>query len=109
MTCHRTKYYSEAIADALHDLDIESTTSQVEYIAEAVVGYMEHESLAFYSPPSSERINAIESEWKKKYEDLQKLMDERIEAHETAIKRAYKIGKDSDISVDKYGFTTKHR
>lgn len=72
-------------------------------IAGALATSAEHESEAFYTPPSSDRYVEIDREWKRKYDAL-KADFERYQGHaETAVKQALRQRRDANVAIGEHG------
>lgn len=81
-------YWKECILNAAEECDLLMTEDQLNCLAEGVEGGHDNYSQAFYSPPSHERIDNIEREFKEKLRDKEKEFERfRINA-EAAIKKA---------------------
>jgi hypothetical protein len=72
------------------------------------MGGHENYGMAFYSPPSSDRLNSIESEWKAKYANLQREFDTYRGNAETAVRKALHQYSDSDVSIGEHGEVFRH-
>jgi hypothetical protein len=104
----RNNYWEECIAIAAEECNLSLTPEQLDYLAESVLVSHENYGLAFYSPPSSERIQCIEAEWKKKYDALQKEQEIYRKNAETAIKQALNIRRDSNVEIKECGEVLLH-
>ena len=100
---HHEDYWKECIAIAAEDCDLKLTSEQLECLAESAQMGHEHYGMAFYSPPDSDRISSIESEWKAKYKELEKELAKYQQNAETAIKKALKCYSDSSVSIGDHG------
>lgn len=96
-------YWEECICLGEEHCGLTLTVEQRRCLAESVEAGFDNYDLAFYTPPSSDRMNAIESDWRSKYESLQREFDLYRSNAETAVKNALKMKKDVDISIDKHG------
>ena len=96
-------YWQECISTAADECDLKLTSEQLQYLAESVEGAHENYGLAFYSPPDSDRISSIESEWKAKYKELEKELEKYKHNAETAVKKALRCHSDSNVSIGEYG------
>lgn len=102
------KYWDEAVAAAFDGAgawdawDGLSKEVQAE-IAEALQVSHENYGMAHYSPPSSDRVEAIEREWRAKLATVQRDFDSYRQDAETAVKRALKQGSDVSVTIGKYG------
>lgn len=101
-------YWKECIVIAADDCDLEMTPEQLEYIADSVSSGHEHYGMAFYSPSSSDRINDIEEEWKRRLKALQAEFDAYRNNAEVAVKRALKVHRDDCITIGEYGEVLRH-
>jgi len=101
-------YWKECISNAADECGAELTHEQLECIAASAESGHEHYGMAFYSPPPSERLDEIEREWKKKYDDLRAEFDRYIGNAETAVKRALRQHRDASVSIGAYGEVTRH-
>ena len=96
-------YWKECISLAAEDCGLELTTEQLTCLAENAEAGHENYSMAFYSPPSSDRLYAIENEWKAKYKELEKDLAKYKQNAETAIKKALRCYSDSNVSIGDHG------
>lgn len=101
-------YWKECVSIAADECDLSMTEEQLSYIADSVSSGHEHYGLAFYSPPASERISDIEGEWKRKLDALQAEFDKYKGNAETAVKRALRQNRDSNVSIGDYGEVLRH-
>ena len=104
----REEYWEEACADAFDDVGAYEvwkglTADQQKRIGANLEGAADSQSMAFYSPPPSDRINEIEREWKRKYDAL-KAEFERYQGNaETAVKIALRQYSDASVSIGEHG------
>lgn len=98
-------YWKECIAIAAEECPtpIVLTSEQLDYIAESVEGGYENYGQAFYSPPASDRLNAIEAEWKQKYAALKADFDNYKRGSEKAIRNALHLHHDANIGINAEG------
>jgi 23S rRNA A1618 N6-methylase RlmF len=96
-------YWIDCITDALYECDASLRPDQISYVAEAVQNNHENYGMAFYTPPSSDRVYDIEKQHEEKYKKLQKEFDEYRNNAESALKKALKQKKDSNISINENG------
>jgi hypothetical protein len=68
----KLSYWEECLAYALEERGIKVTDDDLKYIAEAVEGAHDNYGRAFYSPPSSERLNDIKNEYVGKLKEKEK-------------------------------------
>lgn len=101
-------YWKECVAIGADECGAELTDEQLTYIAGSVESGHEHYGMAFYSPPSSDRYDEIEREWKAKYEALRKEFDAYIDNAETAVKRALRQHRDAQVTIGRHGEVHRH-
>lgn len=101
-------YWKECIGIAADECDLSMAEEQLSYIADSVSSGHENYGMAFYSPPSSERISDIEDEWKRKYASLQAEFDKYRGNAEAAVKRALRQHYDANISIGEHGEVTRY-
>ena len=102
------KYWRECIATGSEENGITLSSEQIDALAECVQGCHENYSLAFYQPPSSDRLAVIEQDWKTELEAKQREFDAYRNNAETAIKRALKQRPDAPISIERDGEVFRH-
>jgi len=102
------EYWAECILDAATEIGLDITKEQLERLADAVDGGHENYGMAFYSPPSSDRISSIETEWKAKLDRLQADFDRYRNNAETAVKQALRQYPDANVSIGEYGEVYRH-
>ena len=73
-------YWTECIAQAAENCDLELTREQLECLAEAAENGHEHYGQAFYSPPNSNRITDLEKEYQQKIKRQQQEHERSLEA-----------------------------
>lgn len=88
---------------AAEECDLRLTDEQLSCLSNAVENWHENYSMAFYSPPSSERMNQIENDWKTKLEALQSELDSYRKNAESAVKKALRIHQDDHVSIQPHG------
>ena len=101
-------YWSECIETAADECDLNMTAEQRLAIAENVSSWHENYGLAFYSPPSSERYDAIEREWKQKYEALKAEFEAYRGNAEKAVHQALRLRRDTTVSIGAHGSVEGH-
>lgn len=101
-------FWKECISLGCDECNLELTSEQLECLAGSVSGGHENYGMAFYSPPSSERYESIESEWKKKLADLQADFDAYRRNAEGAVKQALRVGRDENVSIGQHGEVLLH-
>ena len=101
-------YWKECLGIAADECGLTLSDDHLTELAEGAMGGHENYSMSFYSPPSSDRVNAVESEWKAKYAQLQKEFDVYRGNAETAVKRALRQHSDSNVSIEKHGEVFRH-
>ncbi len=104
------EYWKECISIAANDGGFELSNEQIDQLASGVLGGHENYSLAFYSPPSSDRLDQIEREWLKKYQALEQEFAQYRKGAETAIRRALprKLYPDDQVSIGPNGDVFSH-
>lgn len=101
-------YWKECISIAAEECGLDMTSEQLEELAEGVSGGHENYSMAFYSPPASERLDDIEDEWRQKLKALQAQFDVYRNNAETAVKRALRQYSDANVSIGEHGEVLRH-
>lgn len=103
-------YWKECLATAAEEDDppFTLTESQLNTLATAAMYGHENYGMAFYSPPPSDRISAIEDEWRRKLLDLQREFDSYRENAETAVKQALNVDRDGNVSIHGCGEVLLH-
>ena len=99
---HR-EYWRECIALAADEAGVDLTSAQIDVLAEGVQGGHENYGLAFYSPPASDRLDAIEREWKGKHDALKAEFDRYVSNAETAVKKALGRHADDNVGIGEHG------
>lgn len=97
------EYWQECLSNAAQECGVTLAPEQLAYLAEAVEGAHENYGMAFYSPPPSDRISAIEREHFSKLEALQKQFDAYRGNAETAIKKALHQYPDDQVGIGEHG------
>lgn len=101
-------YWKECISIAADECDLTLTAEQLDSIAESVQGGHENYGMAFYSPPSSDRYNQIEREWKAKLDAKQRELDAYRNNAETAVKKALRQHHDAQVTIGEHGEVLRH-
>jgi hypothetical protein len=101
-------YWKESISNAAENCGVELTDAQLLEMAEAVLVDHENYGMAFYSPPSTDRIAVIESEYRERYKRLQAEFDEYVGNANTAIRKALRLNSDAPVSIHEYGDVLLH-
>lgn len=99
----QTNYWEECISIAAEECGLTLTPEQLKYLTEAVEGSHENYGLAFYSPPSSDRISAIEDEWKAKYKALEREHEKYQRNAEEAVKEALHVHHLDNVAIGEHG------
>ena len=105
---NQLEYWQECIEEAAEECELSLTTEQAKFLAKAVSYGHENYGMAFYSPPPSERLNAIEQEWKDRFAKLQAEYDRYIKNAESAVKQALRQSNDTAISIGEHGEVTRY-
>ena len=108
MNANQYWYWEECISAAAEDCGLKLTAEQLDCIAGAVESGHENYGMAFYSPPSSDRISEIEREWKAKLEKAENEAKIYRENAEKAVKQALHQRSDARISIGEYGEVFRH-
>lgn len=101
-------YWKECLAIAAEECGLSLSDEHLTELAEGAMGGHENYSMSFYSPPSSDRMNSIEREWKSKYEALQKEFDRYRNGAEKAVRTALKQYSDTQVSITEDGEVFRH-
>jgi hypothetical protein len=101
-------YWRECIAIGAEECDLTLTPQQLDTLADSAASGHEHYGMAFYSPPASDRLNAIEREWQAKYDALKREYNHYRDNAETAVKRALRQHTDAHVSIGEYGEVLRH-
>lgn len=105
---NRKDYWKECISVAAEECNLNLTPEQLECLTEGVESGHEHYGMAFYSPPSSDRLSEIEREYKTKLKELQKEHDKYVCNAECAIKQALGVHRDTIVTINNYGEVFQH-
>lgn len=108
MADYHLKYWIECLESSFDEHGIEATDEQIKSVAYDVQGAHENYGMAFYSPPASDRISAIEGEHDAKYKALQAEFDTYRANSETAIKQALRLFPDAQVSIHEHGEVLQH-
>lgn len=105
----KAEYWADALGEALEAIGKFDTLTHAEIneCGEALATSAECMSMAFYSPPDSDRISEIDREWKRRLTALQAEFDQYRGGAETAIKRALRQHSDANVSISKDGSVTR--
>lgn len=101
-------YWKECISIAAEDCGLAMSQEQLNYLAGAVERGHDTYSMAFYSPPPSDRVNEIEREWKAKLKAQQEEHDKYVHNAETAVKQALRVHRDDRVTIGSYGEVLRH-
>lgn len=109
----REDYWQESFEIALDSLNLfhlveQMTPEQRAQVGESLASSAEHQSMAFYTPPASDRLNAIEREWQQKYERLEVEFNAFRSNAEEAVRKALRQPKDANIGIGPYGEVTRY-
>ena len=100
-------YWRECVSNAAEECGAVLTPEQVNEIADSVQGAHENYGMAFYSPPPSDRIHAVEREGNAKLVALQAEFDAYRDNAETAVKRALRQHSKSQVTIGPRGEVTR--
>lgn len=103
-------YWSEAVGQALCEMGKYDlfTSAEIDELGEALAISAEHQSMAFYSPPPSDRLNEIDRDWKVKYDALKAEYESYQGNAETAVRKALGQYSDTQVSIGEYGEVFRH-
>lgn len=108
MSDARAEYWREAVMmafegaglwDAIKDIPMEKLMQ----VGEALEVSAEHQGMAFYSPPASDRIADIEREWKGKIARLQAEHDRYVETTGKTLGRILRQHSDTPVFMTENG------
>lgn len=102
------EYWKECISQAAEEVALPLPPQQLTALAESVKGAHEHYGMAFYSPPSSDRLNDIEREWKEKYKRLEAQLETYRTNAEEAVKMALHVHREDNVSIGANGEVLRH-
>ncbi len=102
------EYWKECISIAADECGLVMSADQLEEIASSVQSGHENYGMAYYSPPASDRYAAIEREWKKKYDDLKKELEQYTENAEKAVAMALNVKHGTPVTVGEHGEVLAH-
>jgi len=101
-------YWKECISEAAEECGLKLTQGQLDCLASGAQAGHEHYGMAFYSPPSSDRIREIERDDADRLKRLQSEYDEYRNNAETAMKRALRQHRDAHVAIGEHGEVTRH-
>ena len=101
-------YWIEAVGEALDCANVQATDAQRKDIAKAIEISHECYGMAFYSPPSSDRVSSVEREWKAKFDALQSEFDRYRNGAEKAVRAALRQRGDEPVSIRSDGSVFRH-
>lgn len=104
----RSEYWRECISQALDECGLSARPDQIDALTDAVAGAHENIGQAFYSPPSSDPLDAMKREWQAKIDRLQGEFDAYRRNAEVAAKRALKQFPDARVSIHESGEVLRH-
>lgn len=101
-------YWQEGFENALDAIGLlhlveAMTPEQREAVGKSLAIEHDNYGLAHYSPPPSDFYAREETEWKQRYQTLEKEFEEYRRNAETAYKRGAGLRSDANISIGKYG------
>lgn len=92
-------YWEECISLGAEECGLRLSAEQIDCLAESVMSGHENYDMAFYTPPSSDRIYSIEKEYELKLKRLQTEFDAYRCNAESAVRQALKQPKHSSLSI----------
>lgn len=101
-------YWAECLSNAADECGVKFTPEQLSYLAEACDGAHDNYGMAFYSPPSTDRIREIEREWKARLAAKERELEGYRMRAETAIKEALRQSRDAVVSIGEHGEVFRH-
>lgn len=101
-------YWSECIEAAAEECGLNLTAEQAGCLAKSAQIAHEYYGMAFYSPPASDRLDDIKSEWEAKLRRLQAEFDAYKSNAETAVKKALKQYSDAQVTIGEGGEVWRH-
>lgn len=101
-------YWKECLSDEASVNNIELTEDQLTNLAKAVSTGHEHYGMAFYSPPSSDRLHDIEHEYEVKLKAADQKLETYRENAEEAVKQALGQHRDDQVSIGEHGEVTRY-
>lgn len=101
------EYWKECLSQAADECGLAMTPEQLSEMASSVQVSHENYGMAFYSPPSSDRINTVERVGEEKLRRLQAEFDAYRTNAETAVKRALRQWPDASVSIGERGEVTR--
>lgn len=104
----QSDYWVECVADAAEECGAVLTEPQLQAIAESVENGHETYGMAFYSPPASDRLSVIESEWKAKLATVEAERDRAERNAHAALKKSIGLRDDAHITVEDGGDVFQH-
>ena len=108
MNRSQSDYWQECIACAASECHLKLTQEQLECLADAVKIGHEQYGMAFYSPPASDRLSDIESEWKAKLKAKEEEHERYVENAEKAVSRALRVQRGRPVSIGAHGEVFAH-
>lgn len=101
-------YWAECISIAADECGLVLTSGQLDMLARSVQGGHENYGMAFYSPPSSDRMSEIDRSWQKRLDALQAEFDQYRGNAEKAVGKALRQYSDANISIGDHGEVFRH-
>jgi hypothetical protein len=102
------EYYEEAFSIAMEEIGCwhlveQMTKEQRQQVGASLATSVEMSSQAFYTPPSSDRYNEIEREWKAKYKRLQDEYERYVDTSGKTLGRILRQYSDTHVFMDDDG------
>lgn len=101
-------YWKECISSGADECGLKLTDEQLKCLAESTAGGHDNYGMAFYAPPSSDRLHDIEREWKAKLEAKDRELERYRTNAETAIKQALNQRPEALVSIGECGEVTRY-
>ena len=102
MSAHRD-YWKECLSEAADECGLKLTAEQLDCLAGAAESGHEHYGMAFYSPPASDRVAAVERECREKLKAQQTGHERYVRNAETGIKQALRVRSDALVTIGEDG------
>ena len=108
MSTSTTDYWKECMSIAAEECNLTLTPEQLQALAVSAEAGHDHYGMAFYSPPPSDRLDAIRGEGDAKYAALKREFEAYQDNAEQAVKKALRISRSTPVSIGNYGEVLTH-
>lgn len=104
----RADYWRESVMIAFEDNGLWDAVKDIPMdklleVGASLANSAENQSMAFYTPPASDRISEIEREWKGKLDRLQAEHDRYVETAGRTLGRVLRQNSDTPVFMDENG------